>query len=87
MEVPLEQEAREILEAFRKVCVNKTPGPGFERTLAAIIELVKKGQRELLDELVRPIGEAEPTEYQVAGRVYDARYALHPTDSQTKEGE
>lgn len=36
----------EILEAFRKACVNKTPGPGFELTKESILDL--------FDEMVGP---------------------------------
>lgn len=69
----LEQEAREILEAFRKVCINKTPGPGYERTLADTIELVKRSYKQGWNDR-----EAD---------IFERLAALHPTDNQTREGE
>lgn len=45
----------------------------------------KKGEEDMLDYLVAPIGDCEPTELQVAERVYNRRFLMKNDVQQSEE--
>jgi hypothetical protein len=69
------------LDLLEPLSVSPPDVAGVDDALAAIrqaaIAYKDAEVREMLDRLVAPIDDANPTEFQVASRVYDARYDVY----------